>query len=122
MISRFTPTNICDYIVYNHINSQLLLLELKTTKQKSMPFANLKKHQIDDLHKASKFVGVFPYFIFEFRAESLCYAILTTEVYNYYNQAERKSFPTEWCEKVGILIPSNLKRIHSNYQVDVLLR
>lgn len=119
--SRFTTTNICDFIVYNHPKNQVLLLELKSTKQKSMPFTNLKKHQVDGLKKAAQHKGVIAYFVFEFRTEALCYAIPAIQVFDYYNHSGRKSFPFKWCSENGFQIPCQLRRIHYTYSVDVLL-
>jgi recombination protein U len=119
--SRFTTKNICDYIVYDYKNGRLLLLELKSTKQKSMPFINLKKHQIDSLFKSIKYAGVVAYFVFEFRTQALVFAIPAETIYDYYSQDDRKSFSLDWCRKNGIQISCQLRRTHYSYSVDVLL-
>ena len=45
--SRFTPKNICDYIAYN--NGGLYLLELKSHKGSSLPFAAISDYQLKGL-------------------------------------------------------------------------
>lgn len=81
--SRFTPTNICDFIVHNHIRGETIFLELKSTLQKSMSFSNLKKHQIKGLNEAGKYQGVKSYFIFNFRTLNETYAINAELIYNF---------------------------------------
>jgi recombination protein U len=119
--ARFTPTNICDFVVHNYINHETLFLELKSTQQKSMSFTNLKKHQIKGLYKAGKYNGVKAFFIFNFRTFGETYAINAELINEFYEKAERKSFSIEWCREHGILIESKIKRTRLDYNIDKLL-
>lgn len=77
--TKFSVKNPCDYLLFDSVSRSLLPLELKTTKYKSISFEDINcdeeqnkmvhKHQILGLLKMSKYDGVFPSFIFNFRDE-----------------------------------------------------
>lgn len=76
--SKFSNQNPCDYILYDSQYRILMLLELKSTKYKSMNFQlniddkqnkMIKYHQIESLSKYSSYNGVLSGFLFNFRDE-----------------------------------------------------
>lgn len=77
--TSFTWNNPCDFLVYSPTSKNLFALELKTTKYKSFTYDNpyseekeskmVKRHQIKSLKKWSKYDGVYPAFVFNFRSE-----------------------------------------------------
>jgi len=48
--------NCCDFIAYN--SPYLFLFELKSTKQKSLPFSNISKYQVDTLYHYNNQAGI----------------------------------------------------------------
>lgn len=77
--ARFTPQNPCDFILFNSNKHQLICLECKSTKYRSMSFEDVNsdkeqnkmihKHQIIHLTKFSEYDGVIGCFLFNFRDE-----------------------------------------------------
>ena len=75
--TSFTWNNPCDIFVYNPNNNILFAIEEKTTKYNSFTFDNpytnekeskmIKRHQILSLQDFSKYKGLFPMFLFNFR-------------------------------------------------------
>lgn len=112
---RFTPSNICDFIVFD--GRRLFLLELKTVQGKSIPFTMLK--QLDDLIKYNSDI-VNAGFVLNFRkAETTVY--IDVEILNQYvNNADRKSVPVDWAVENGVIIPQELKRTRYRYLLDYL--
>jgi len=118
---RFTPKNICDFIIYSNKSNKLLLLELKSFKGKSCPFTNFKKHQIDGLYIEGKKEGVEAYSILNFRDLNETYGVKSEVIYEFYKKGQRKSFSYEWCKSNGLCIKGNLKRTRWEYNVEELL-
>lgn len=113
--TRFTPTNVCDAIMYDgHI---LYLLELKSTKEKSLPFKNIRNHQISDLLSFSHFKNVICGFIIEFNVCNACYFIEINQFNEFKSKSNRMSLPITFCENRGIKI--NLKRLRVNVILDI---
>ena len=77
--TKFSVKNPCDYLLFDSVSKTLMPLELKTTKYKSISFEDINndgqqnkmvhKHQILGLLEMSKYNGVVPAFIFNFRDE-----------------------------------------------------
>jgi len=115
---RFQATSPCDYIVFN--GTTLFYLELKVTKGKSLSFANIKKHQIEDLTKRSNYKSVVCGFLIKFSDLAECYFV-TIQEFNYFvNNNERKSIPAEYLKDKCLNIPMELKRTRYNYILDEL--
>lgn len=87
--------NYCDFICFSYPN--LYLLELKSTKQRSLPFNNISQYQIDSLYDYSKQEGIIAGFVINFHSYNYqTFFLPAVKAYDYYHQAERKSFPLEW--------------------------
>lgn len=52
--TRFASSNICDFILLNDATKTLYLLELKSTKNTSLPLSMIRDNQIKGLQEASK--------------------------------------------------------------------
>lgn len=52
--TRFTSSNICDYIAFDDLSRTLFLWELKSTKGTSIPFKMIRDNQKKELLKASE--------------------------------------------------------------------
>lgn len=111
--------NICDYILYRY--PTLFLLELKTTKGKSMPFDNLKVHQVAGLYVANKRRGIKGGFVFNFRELNETYYLPADKVCEFVQEGSRKSFPIDWCKANGYLIEQKKVRNSWKYGIDLML-
>lgn len=116
--TRFTPSNICDLIVFNEGN--LYLLELKSHKGKSIPLTCIRENQIEGLMKAYK-KGIKAGYIINFRDIEETYYFSANSMNSFLNTEERKSIPLQRVREYGILIPQEKKRVRYKYDLNVLL-
>ena len=115
--ARFTPSNICDFIVYN---SKLWLLELKSHKGKSIPLSCIRPKQIEGL-KSACLKGIDAGYVINFRDIEETYFISAIGVNNYMKQfPEKKSISISWIKGYGILIPHIKKRTRYSYTLDFM--
>lgn len=112
---RFQQTNICDCLMFD--GDYLYLLELKSTKGKSLPFNNIKKHQIDDLLWASEYANTICGLVVEFSELSECYFIEISQFKTFYDTTNRKSLPLQFCRENGIKIGVEKKKINSRFDI-----
>lgn len=114
--------NICDFILFN--GSKLYLLELKSVKDKSMPFTNIDKSPEEQLKKISKLYensikkNINAGFIINFRLIEKTYYIPIDKFLDFYSNTEKKSINNIECELIGKLIPCRIKRTRYNYFID----
>jgi len=114
--ARFTPSNICDFIVYN---GKLWLLELKSHKGTSIPFTCIREKQVIGLLEAYK-KGTQAGYIFNFRDTKETFYINANLINSFMLTAERKSIPLLWIKEVGTLIPQTKKISHFKYDLDFM--
>lgn len=131
------PKNKFDYIYY--YKDHLFPAELKSTKAKSISFSEsmIKSFQIKSLTEASKYEGVIPIFIFNFREPTnRTFAVHINDFNKYKHIAEnqldhnykcrkgkklnRASIPIDICEEIGVELKSTLKRTRYHYHLDKL--
>lgn len=114
--------NCCDFIAYVYPN--IYLLELKSTKQKSLPFGNINQHQIDVLYRFSKLNGIVSGFVINFRTYNYSTFFVSAEkMYDFYYQSGgRKSFPLEWVQENGVLLPATLMRTRYKFDLNPILQ
>ena len=117
---RFQQENICDSIMYD--GDYLYTLELKSTKGKSLPYTNIKQHQIEVLLWCSKFANVISGFIVEFSDLDECYFIEINDFKEFYDSNSRKSLPYEFCFKNGIKIGVKKLRINRKFDIDNFIK
>lgn len=133
------PRNEYDCLIYD--NGILFPMELKSTNKKSISFSEsvIKQHQIDSLVSASKFEGVFPGFLLNFREqpENLTYFVPIDKFTRYQdlakNQSEhtykcregkklnRASISLDICQEIGIELLSVKKQVNYRYFVKNLV-
>ena len=116
--SRFTPKNICDYIAYN--NGGLYLLELKSHKGSSLPFAAISDYQLKGLSSIDC-LGIKAYFIINMRDKEKTYAIEALKIKTYTETSGRKSIPINFMDSEGIEIKGIKKRSRYEYEVKGIL-
>ena len=108
--------NFCDFIFYSE--PHLYLFELKSTKQKSLPFNNISQYQIDTLFRYSKLPGIIAGFVISFRSHNYqTFFVPAEKVHYYYYHADRNSYPIEWVKQNGINLPATL--IRTRYRFDL---
>lgn len=111
--TRFTPSNICDFMV---MADKLFLLELKSHKGSSIPINCIRENQLKQMSEIEK-SNIAAYFIFNFRDKEKTYAIKAKEVKSYVEGTQRKSIPISWCEENGIEILSTKKKVRYRYNL-----
>ena len=112
---RFQSTNICDAIMFD--GYILFTLELKSTKGKSLPYANIKDHQIDDLLWCNQFFHVISGFIIEFSDLNECYYLDIVDFKHFKDNSSRKSIPVEFCRSNGFKIDVIKKKVNRSFDV-----
>ena len=113
---RFQQTNICDCLMFD--GDYLYLLELKSTKGKSLPFNNIKKHQTDDLLWASEYANTICGLVVEFSELEGCYFIEINRFKTFCDSTARKSMPIDYLREKGIKIDVEKKKINSKFNVE----
>lgn len=117
---RFQAENICDSIMFD--GDYLYTLELKSTKGKSLPFNNIKKHQIDDLLRCSSYSNVIAGFVIEFNELSECYFIEISRFKTFYDTTNRKSLSLQFCRENGIKIGVEKIKINRKFDIEKFLK
>lgn len=112
---RFQQSNICDCLMFD--GDYLYLLELKSTKGKSLPFNNIKKHQIDDLLWASEYANTICGLVIEFSELIECYFIEINKLKEFYDKTSRKSIPIDYLRENGTKI--EIKRLKVNNRFNI---
>ena len=128
--SRFTPSNICDFIVYT--KKDLWLLELKSHKGVSIPTAPkynpkgkltdygvIKAKQLDGLVKANE-KGILAGFVFNFRDKEETYFLMAEKVKEFIDSESRKSIPIDYIKDNGILIKQTKKISRYTYILEFM--
>lgn len=114
-VNRFKDiNNPCDFILYYYPN--VFYLELKSTKGKSFPFANIRKNQWDNLSDYAHVKGTYPGFLVWFYEYNETY-FLHIRTLEKILKSGKKSINLEECKKLGILFDGKLKRKYTQYYI-----
>lgn len=111
--TRFTSSNLCDFIVHNE--QYLWLVELKSTKQKSIP----KPRQYEWLKNSLWYTWVNPIFIINFRTQWVTYIVHVQSLESVFNH--KKSLSLKDCDELWVLLPQTLKRVRYSYDIETWL-
>lgn len=103
--------NPADYILLTKHGGYLL--ELKTTKEKRLPKANVREHQLAILAEASK-LGLHAYFIVNFRTYDETYLISGDVLQREFE--DKKSIPIDWFRENCKRIKQTKKRTRWRYE------
>lgn len=114
--ARFTPANICDFIVYN---GKMWMLELKSHKGKSIPLSCIRPKQAEGLEKAY-LKNISAGFIFNFRDIEETYFVNASSVNAVIRYGEKKSLSLIWMKEKGVLIPQVKKRVRYGYILEFM--
>lgn len=120
--TRFTSTNICDFLIFNNKYRTLYLAELKSTKGSSIPYIMIKDNQIKGLTEAGKH-NVIPCFFFNFREKNnVTYFMKINDFLTMKNNLEKKSFNLQDLEKYGsIIVSCTIRRTRYRYDIEKLI-
>lgn len=119
--TRFQQRNICDCMLYN--GKYLYLLELKSTKGKSLPFSNIRQNQVDDLMKASRHDNVIAGMVVEFSVLGQVYFMPIDLVKNWFYESERKSIPLKsFQNEPCIKIPGKKLKVNYRYNIEQFIK
>lgn len=113
--TRFQQTNMCDCEMFD--GERLFLLELKSVIGKSLPFGNIKDHQLNELVEASCHKNIVAGFIIEFSSVDRCFFIGAKDMAYYMNNSGRKSVPLSYLESKGLEI--EVKKLRVNVRLDI---
>ena len=103
--------NPCDYILLTRFAGYMI--ELKTTKEKRLPKANIRDHQLAILSEASK-LGLHAYFIINFRSFDETYVIAGDTLEKAFEGV--KSIPIQWFRDNCKRINQTKKRTRWRYE------
>ena len=131
--ARFTPNNICDFIVYRY--PYMFLIENKSTTYKSIGIqrlptdakAMIQAHQIFDLSNAGLIEGIIPVFLFNFRNDedindNFTYAMRINDFNDFLVESDKKSINRmDVVQHNGIIVNQKIKRVHYTYDIEKML-
>lgn len=112
-------TNPCDMIVF--YDGRFYMLELKSTQNTSLPFANIHYHQFKDLELAAKVKGVHAGFLIEMRNYNETYYLPIDKALDYVENSGRKSFAISFLRENGIKVEQTLKRTRYSFNMEKLI-
>lgn len=117
--TRFTPSNICDYLLLDNDSRTMYLLELKSVKGSSLPFSNIRQNQIKELTKASKY-NIICGFVVNFRERDNTTLFLNIKDFNSAMESwEKKSMNMQdIIDNGGIEIKN--KKMRTRYKYDLI--
>lgn len=120
--TRFTSSNICDYIMFDDITKTLFLIECKSTKGTSIPLSMIRDNQIKGLKEAGNHMLVSG-FLINFRNEKNdTYFISISNFSDMINSVKKKSFNMKDLENFGaIKIESAKKRTRYTYNIQKMI-
>lgn len=121
--TRFTSSNICDYLLLDDKTRTLMLIECKSTKGTSVPITMLRENQIKGLQEASKHALVAGLLI-NFRNDNNdTFFLLIDEYLKMMESINKKSFNIKDLENIGaIRVESEKKRTRYTYNVEKLIK
>ena len=118
--SRFTPSNICDFILFK--SPRMYLLELKSHKGKSIPYTAIK--QLDKLLEVSnrKLENLQCYLLLNFADLEETYLIEVESVASIKESKSRKSLSIEDVREYGYRIKQEKKVKRFKYYIEEVLK
>lgn len=112
--------NPCDIFIYKY--PYFYLMELKSTKGKSIAFNNIRKCQMKGLEDASKFKGINAGVIINFREYDITFYVSIEKLLAFKNSTSKKSINIDDLKKIGLVVGQTLKRKYYTYHIEDLLK
>lgn len=121
--TRFTTSNICDFILFDDNTNTLSLIECKSTKSTSIPFTMIRENQLKGLLDAYKH-NIYAGIIVNFRNENNDTFFIPIHVFEYLkNTISKKSFNIkDLIQLNAIRVCSTKKRTHYKYNITDLIK
>ena len=121
--TRFTSSNICDYILLDDITKTLFLVECKSTNGTSIPLTMIRENQIEGLKDASKH-NLVAGLLVNFRNEKNdTFFILMDKYLEMIESLNKKSFNIHDLEEIGATrIESEKKRTRYRYNINKMIK
>lgn len=129
------PQNKYDCLIFS--KGHLFPIEMKSTQSKSISFSEsiIKQNQIDNLIEASKYEGVIPGFLFNFRLdtpktffvhisdfEKVRHISQNELDHTYKGRINKSSISLSICEEIGIEVTGALKKKHMRWYINKLIQ
>lgn len=116
---RFSQNNIADAFLFyvGDYMTNLLILEFKNHKGKSLPLSCIKENQLDGMIDANKKTGVIPMLVVFFIDVEKCYSLNIEFVEKFIENNERKSIPINYFEEHGTEI--EVTKLKTNYRYNI---
>lgn len=118
--TRFTISNICDFVLFT--GHRLFMLELKSFKGKSFSITNVRENQTKGLTHCSGKQGVKSGFILNFRDYNRTFFLSIEEFNQFIRENTRKSIPLEHCEEFCIELRAKRKVTRYRYDITEFIR
>lgn len=118
-LTRFQQKNICDCMLFD--GNRLYLIELKSTKGKSIPFGNFRENQLKELSMAQYFTNTVAGIVIEFSELDRAFFMRISDITDFIRKGERKSIPLDYCAEKGIEIEIKKKRVNNSFNIRKLL-
>lgn len=118
--TRFTTSNMCDFITFD--GNKLLNIELKTHKGKSIPISCIRDKQLELLLEYSNYKNVVCGLLIYFEDVEECYFLEINKYNSFIQSGNRKSVPLDFLSKSGIYVESFKKKINSTYNIKKLFK
>lgn len=116
---RFSQNNIADAFLFyvGDYMTNLLILEFKNHKGKSLPLSCIKENQLNGMIDANKKTGVIPMLVVFFIDVEKCYSLNIEFVEKFIENNERKSIPINYFEEYGTKI--EVTKLKTNYRYNI---
>ena len=120
--TRFTSSNICDYLLFDDISKTLFLIECKSTQGTSVPLSIVRDNQIKGLLDTSKH-NLIAGFLINFRnKDNNTYFISINNYIKMINNINKKSFNIRDLTVNGAIeINSTKKRTRYTYDIKKMI-
>lgn len=121
--TRFTSSNICDYILLDDATKTLFLVECKSTNGTSIPLTMIRDNQIEGLKNASKH-NLVAGLLVNFRNErNDTFFILIDKYLDMMESLHKKSFNIHDLENINATrIESEKKRTRYRYNITKMIK
>ena len=120
--TRFTSSNICDYILLDDVTKTLFLVECKSTNGTSIPLTMIRENQIEGLKDASKHQLVAGLLVNFRNAKNDTFFILIDKYLDMMKSLNKKSFNIHDLENIGATrIESEKKRTRYRYNINKMM-
>ena len=105
------------HLSLNNGSNNLLILEYKSHKGKSLPLDCIRENQLREMLEASEKSGVIPMLIVFFSDVEKCFSLNIKHVEEFLRNNERKSIPIDYFEENGVEI--EVIKLRTNYRYNV---